>query len=99
MKTLLSILVLSLIFASCATLNLAGGDGRICSLHNRGMQKSVIRVHYGRTCPERGNTDEYPNAKSIKCMGCIVDSIRYRRAIVWTCKSCTKAKRKHHLMN
>ena len=94
MKIILAYIFLCLIFNSCSVLNLTGNDGKICQEHEKAMHKSFVRIHYGRTCPDRGNAPDYPNAKCMKCMGCIVSDPRYSYSVIWTCKTCTKLKRK-----
>jgi hypothetical protein len=47
---------------------------------------------YGNSCP--GNKSEYKNAKSKKCMGCVIrDWPRKRLAVIYHCRTCDKIKR------
>ena len=95
MKKIVPYLIFLLILNSCAVLNMTPKDGsKLCDEHGQTMKKSIVKVHYGRACSDR-NTSGYPNAKCVKCMGCVVRSPRYRYAIIWTCSTCTKLKRKH----
>lgn len=89
------ILLIALLLQSYITLSQAQkNDHKRCVVHDRAMKKSIVRVKYGRFCPDRINTSEYPNAKRMRCMGCVVRSPRKRVAIILTCKACTRAKRK-----
>ena len=96
MKKILSYFVLLLILNSCAVLNMTSEHGsKTCDEHAEVMKKSMVKVQYGLFCSDR-NTLDYPNAKSIKCMGCVVSNPRYRYAVIWTCRTCTKIKRKYN---
>lgn len=67
-------------------------DSDICNLHNEKMSKALVRTIYGRACG--GNSIEYPNAKRMKCMGCLIRTWPNRRlAVIYHCKSCDKVKR------
>ena len=96
-RTLLCIFIFNVIFNSCAILHLTGKDEKSCQMHhNKAMKKSIVRVYYGIICPDhRKNTPDYPNARCVKCMGCIANGTQYQYAVIWTCATCTKLKHKN----
>ena len=65
-------------------------ETNICDIHNVKMHKTIVKVHYGYACPRR-TREEYKNAKSMLCMGCVVR--QYRLAIKYHCRQCNKLKR------
>lgn len=54
------------------------------------MHKAIVKVHYGFYCQIQ-TRKEYKNAKSMYCMGCVVQP--YRLAIKYHCRQCDKLKR------
>lgn len=73
-------------------------ENTICELHNEEMKKALVGTFYGKGCS--GNKVYYPNAKSKKCMGCIVKLWTNRRlAYIYHCKSCNKLKKSDQFKN
>lgn len=94
MRKTLTYLIVVFMLNSCVNTAQEESETKMCNLHQIPMKLTRVRVHYGATCLGRRNSAAYPNAKTIQYRGCIVDSIRHTHTIVWTCKECTKLKRK-----
>lgn len=68
-------------------------EAKPCELHNETMKKRLVGTQFGKY--RLPNVDpRFPNAKMKKNMGCLKGPWPNKRlAIVYHCKSCTKAKK------
>ncbi|WP_291276118.1 hypothetical protein [Flavobacterium sp.] len=57
------------------------------------MHKSFVKSVYGKTYVAP-NTAVYPHAKKKLNQGCVIYERKYKYAVVWSCSTCTKLKRK-----
>lgn len=78
---------------SCVVYNATKKSENICDIHRLRMNKSFVTTRYGRLCPN-GLKENYINARSIQCMGCVIKGTRKYFAIKYSCKECTKLKKK-----
>ena len=98
MRTLLTIVITALTLQSCVVNNVTKEkETDVCGLHNEKMKKALVGTIYGRAC--NGNYADYPNAKSKKCMGCIVRPGSPRLVMIYHCKTCDKIKKSHNKNN
>lgn len=82
------------LFQSCILYNSTKhANNNVCEIHGEKMGKAIVPVTYGRFCTAKVRP-EYKNAKSVKCMGCVVKSPRKYFAIKYYCKKCNKLRRK-----
>ena len=95
MRTFLLFLMMSVTLQSCIVYNSTKRqDTNICRVHQIKMKKALVGTRFGRGC-HTGNTPEFPNAKTKKCMGCVVPIWPIKRlAIKYHCKECNKLKKK-----
>lgn len=87
--------LLALGFHSCLVYNATNDVVQIkCEVHNTKLHKALVRTTYGLRY-ETDYNNAFPHAKARMSMGCLVPHWPVRRlALVYCCKSCTKAKRK-----
>ncbi len=93
MKSIL-IIFITLSFNSCVIYNSTKNQEiRVCEIHNTKMNKAIVGTVYGKPRYPCIN-NAFPNAKKKKCMGCLKGPWPNKRlAIVYHCKSCTKAEK------
>ena len=83
------ILVLfALSLQSCIIYNAAKhAKGNICQIHNINMRKGIVHTHYGIAGIR--NSNQYPNAKIKKSMGCDRPLWPiHRLALIYYCSHC-----------
>lgn len=92
-----TLLIVFVLFAtqSCIIHNVAKKQkGIVCDKHEEKMKLTIVGTIYGMGCYQP-YSNEFPNAKKKKCMGCVVPIWPTKRlALVYSCKSCTKEMRK-----
>lgn len=95
MRHFLTVLILSLTLQSCVVLNATRHvENSECSLHKTEMKKTLVGTRYGKGYFS-DNTEEYPNAKTKVCRGCVVPVWPVRRLVlVYHCEKCNMIKKK-----
>ena len=95
MRHFLTVIILSLSLQSCVVLNATRRiESSKCSLHKTEMKKALVGTRYGKGCFS-DNTEEYPNAKTKVCMGCVVPIWPIKRlALTYHCEKCNMIKKR-----
>lgn len=89
MKNCLNYFLLILFTQSCVVINLTNEkDTDICKMHNRKMQKTIVKTSFGELQPI-SNVTTYPNTKTKKNLGCVVPIWPTKRlAKIYYCNTC-----------